>query len=504
MVTRKKIDSNETSLNYAEEESIGVLPGSPVFINMEPNSYGDFGGDITLTARNPINSGRQRKKGKPTDLDAKAEGIEQDFTLYNSPDLLQGFMFADTHKKGEALPTGTSAGNYIVAAGKEAGFLTGALLWATDFDTVALNGLKKVTGSSSGLVGVTGLPAVSPDSGKIKVVGFEAAAGEIAVTVSGGTVKLTSSTLDLTMVLRPGQWIFLGGDATGTKFTNAGNNGFKRVRNVVAGSATIDQSDAAMVAEAGTGLTMRIFFGDFLKNEVGDLIKRRSYHLERTLGVPDPSNPSERQAEYVTGAVANMCALDVGTADKITMTLGFMATDSIQVDASEGPISGTRVTVKEADFFNTSSDVALFRMSIVDPATNSPTPLFAYLTDAKITIDNKASTNKAVGVFGAFDVTAGTFTVTMETTAYFIDVAAIAAVRKSRDVQVVLAMAANNEGFVIDIPLITAGGGLLDIKQDEPIMIPLKADASTAAKLAGDLDFTLGWTFFYYLPNAAG
>ena len=58
-----KIDSNVTGLAYAEEASIGVLPGSPVFYSLEPNSYNPTGAEIKTVARNPINPSRQRKKG---------------------------------------------------------------------------------------------------------------------------------------------------------------------------------------------------------------------------------------------------------------------------------------------------------------------------------------------------------------------------------------------------------------------------------------------------------
>ena len=510
MARVSKIDSNVTGLRYAvESDTPKVLPGSPVWWPLEPNSYNDFGGNVTTVARSPISSDRQKKKGVVTDLDAQG-GFSTDITYTNTQDLMQGFFFADFRKKpevgGYGLDLFTSVANadssYNAASGLNV-LAQGSLIFTTGFTNPGNNGLKRVATSAAGKITVdeTLVDEANPPSGaKIVTVGVEASAGDLDVVVTGGALpKITSTTLDLTTLgLIAGEWIFVGGDVAGDKFTTAANNGWKRVKSISANEIVIDKSTDTMVSEANTTSTVRIFFGRVLINEVGTLIKRRTYHLERTLGAPDNAQPTQVQAEYLKGATPNELIINFATADKLTAELSFVAMEHELVDAVTGPKAGARPALTEADGFNTSSDVSRIKMAIVDDATATPTAMFAYVTEATLTIGNNVTPNKVIGVAGAADMTAGNFDVSGSLTAYFVDVAALNALKNNASVTIDFVLVKANAGIVIDIPLMSLGEGRANVEADQPITLPISFDAAK-----NPYGYTVFTSFFDYLPTAA-
>lgn len=401
---------------------------------LEPNSYTDFGAEVTTVARTPINPDRQRKKGIVTDVDASG-GFNQDLTFTGAQQLLQGFMFADFREKTQYLVTG--------------------------------------------------------------------AAGDIAVVVTGDFVTLTSTTLNfLTLGLVPGEWIFIGGDLAANQFNEEENNGFKRIRAVAANALTIDKSEATMVAEVGTGKSISLYLGRTIKNEAERaLIKRRTYQIERTLGSTDGLEPP--QSEYLIGAVPSEMVVTLATADKITADYSFVAIDNEQRTQTQGLKPGDRPQLEETDAYNSSSDVARIRLALAGGVDEAPQPLFGYSTDFSVTVNNTLTANKAIGRATAFDVSAGTFAVSASVTAYFSDIEAVKAVRNNEDVTIDVIMVKAGKGIVIDMPLVALGDGRLDVELDQPIMLPLSAEAATGAKVDPALNHTLLFTFFDQLPQLA-
>ena len=512
-----KIDSNITGLAYAEEGSLGLLPGegglagSPVWYRLNPNSYSDFGGEVITTAPNPINPSRQRRKGVITDLNASA-GINHNLTYENLTDLMQGVFFADIRAQGEEAVTAVDVDlanpdEYQVAS--TTGFLVGSLIIGKNFTNSANNALNAVTAivaDTSVEVADGQLTDETPGSDAvIKVVGFQFEDADAVIDVTGDLPTLTSTAVaDLTTLgLVPGQWVYLGGDTTASQWTAAANNGFKRIRSVTASAITFDKSDSSMVADAGVvGKTIQMFFGDVLRNESAALINRRSYHLERTLGAPDDSS-SDVQSELIKGAVPSEVSFNIPQSDLASIDLSFVGVDNEQRDAATGPKQTSVISPVAASEYNSSSDIGRIRLSVVSDTDEATSALFAYVTEATVSINNNITPNKAIGVLGSFDVTAGTFEVSGEITAYFSNVSAVQAVRNNSDVSFDVSFVKDNTAMVLDLPLISLGQGRLNVEVDQPITLPVSTDAASGEDISADLDHTALITYFDYVPTAA-
>jgi hypothetical protein len=509
-----KIDSNVTGLAFAEEVCLKQLPtvaddgALPNWYGLEPNSYSDFGGELTTVARSPIDPSRQNKKGTVTDLDASG-GFNTDFTKTNLVRLMQGFFFADWREKaatapvnGAAIPlTGVTAVDktYAAATGLIGFNTAGLLVLATGSGFPTNNGVKTVTAATAGTVVVAEAlvdePA-PPAAMNLKAIGMQFAAADIAMTVTSGIPALTAIAGDFTTLgLIVGEWIFIGGDLLANRFAN--NVGYARIGAIEAKKLTFDETRFAPVAEAGAGKTIRIFFGLVLKNEkTPSLIKRRSYNIERTLGQGETAT----QAEYLEGAVANEFTLNIPQAEKLNADLTFVACDNTYRSGEAGDEikDGPRIAAPGEDAYNTSSDIASIKMSVIDPATSNPSALFGYVSEGSISINNGVTPNKAVGVLGAFDTSAANFVVGGSITAYFTTVAAVKAVRANADVGLSIIIAAKNAGTIFDIPLLGLGGGRLAVEKDAPITVPL-----TPAGAENKNGYTLLYGFFPYLPAIA-
>src|SRR5574343_12520 len=502
--TVNTIDSNVSGLAIAEEECPNQLPVTPVWQYLEPNSYNNFGATINTVAREPINPLRQNKRGTVVDVEA-AGGFNTDFTQDNLTKLMQGFFFNSAYEKYNLLPfNGTANACTSVAGSGVFNFTTSVAGLIRVGDLVKTTGFASSSNNSFGVVTAVAGTQITTDiatvvdaspasTSNLRVVGFEFASGDLVATISSGTLVLTATAKDCTQLgLRAGEEIFIGGDDTGDRFANG--YGYARVKSVTTTTIICDKSSGLTTADAGTGKTVRIFTGTYQRNgtQYSEIV-HRTYQLERTLG----NDTNGVQSEYVKGAYANKFALKFSTASKLEADLSFIAMDYETRTGLVGIKSGTRVNALGQDAYNTSSTMYSVNLNLVE-ASLTPTSLIAFLEELNININNGAKLNKAIGTIGGIGVALGNFVVGGSITAYFQTIAALTAIRNNSDVTLDVIFAKSNAGMCFDIPLLTLGGGNVNITKDEAIKLPLEQFAAENSN-----SYTMSYTTLHYLPKIA-
>ncbi len=165
-----------------------------------------------------------------------------------------------------------SATTLTVSAGGAA-FKVGHLVRTLGFATVGNNKVARVASSTStSIVFPASTFTVETDpipvGASARVVGFQGASGDLVATTTGGNA-LTSTVLDFTTLgngVQVGAWVQIGGAAAGDKFATSGCNGAARISAVAANRLSFDVVPSGFAADTGTGKTIAVYTGDFLKN----------------------------------------------------------------------------------------------------------------------------------------------------------------------------------------------------------------------------------------------
>ena len=172
-------------------------------------------------------------------------------------------------------------------------------------------------------------------------------------------------------------------------------------------------------------------------------------------------------------------------------------------DGVTGIKAGTRPNLGSAKAFNTSTHVTRIRMGLCSNTNEYVDAMFAYVTEARLTINNNITMNKAVGILGAFEATAGTFEVGGNVTAYFQDVSALEALQNNSDVTLDVCVVKDNAGFAFDLPLLALDDGRLNVELNQAVTIPLGLMAADGEDVNSNLAHTIVMSFYDYLPDAA-
>lgn len=490
-----QVKTNNVTLAYCRETSPGVA--STLWKLLEPNTINSFGSTISKVARSPISQTRQRKKGAISDLDSAVE-FEADLTLDSARDFFEGFLFAKftnlTRIWGPQETndvTAVTATGYTVSAG--GAIAQGLLIYARGFTNAANNGLKVVGAASTGTeiktAGLT-VEAGPPAAARVEVAGVQGATGDIQVNAGG---ELISTVLDFTTLgLTVGQMIWVGGDTAGTSFAVAANRGWARVTAIAANLLTIDKTTAAFSVDNGSGKTIQLFFGQFLRN----LAVTDANYLERTFqfegAYPDLDGVGTPAYEYAISNYCNQAAFNLPLTDKATVTLGFIGTDTEVPTITRKTGASSAIVPIQKDALSTTSDIARLRITKLDESG-----LTTYFKTVTATLLNNVSPEKVLARLGAAFMNTGVFQVDIEAQILFTNKEVVTVIRQNTTVAMDFSLRNNDGAIFVDIPSMTLNGGDKEYPVNETVLLNTTAEAFEDPTLG----YSIGISIFPYVPS---
>lgn len=498
-----RVTTNSLTISAARESSLGTLPGSPVWRQLEPNSINQFGSTISKVARNPITKSRQRRKGIITDLDSAVE-VEADLTLSMFRDYMEGFCFAVAIGAPVFIPTAATSGAFTVpavSAGDAAKLIFGAtaadavsLLYARGFDLPANGGLftlaAAVAASATSITVTGGAVAETPDATddvELAVAGVRGAAGDLRIDANG---DLISTALDFTTLgLNVGQWIHVGGPDETNRFFSPANYGFARVAEIAANKLTLERrgdtfvvDDGTDTGSGGTALRIDILFGQWVRNVPVGHSDYLEISTQFELESPNLGTGGADMYEYAMGNYHDTVSINIPLTDKATITYGFIGTDTTDPTPTRATNANAAKVPSETAAFGTSSDLARLVVHKVDE-----TGITTDFKSMTVTLSNNVSPEKVLGNLGARYMNAGNFEADIETQVLFTNPDVPAAIRANTTLGLYFALRNEDGGVLCDFPSGTLDGGSREFPENQTVLM-----SSTFAAFE---DPALGYSF---------
>ena len=500
-----RVITNGMSLSVTREASLGVLPGSPVWFELEPNSISNYGVTVAKTARSPISKSRARRKGVVTDLDSAVE-FEADLTLTQFRLFAEAFMFARAVGPDAYQVSAAGAGTYSVPAlsAAQAGRLiygaatAKSLLYANGFDIAGNNGLKVLgaaVAAAAVTIPVTGVVAEVIDANEnaeLFVAGIRGATGDLQIDAQG---NLISTVLNFTLLgLTVGQVIHVGGVSAVNQFANVNNLGFARVTAITANKLTLAKKSQVFAADTGAGVAVDILFGQFIRNvgsEHADFLQP-SHQFE--LASPNLMAGGVTGYEYSIGNWCDAISISIPLTGKATMTLGFIGTNTTKPNTVRATNAANAKVGGFTAAFGTSSDIMRLRAQDVDEAG-----LTTDFKSATLTLTNNVSAEKFIGTLGAKYLNAGNLEIDIENQVLFSNPDMIERIRCNKTVGIDFVLYNGDGGIAFDAPTGTLSGGGREYPENESVLLNDTFEAFQDPAL----DFSLGISFFPALPPQA-
>ena len=266
----------------------------------------------------------------------------------------------------------------------------GMLIRATGFTDAANNRFFRASaGSATSITPTTGgaTEAAPPGTARVKCIGVQGASGDLLAVTAGGN-GLTSTALNWTTFgLAVGQWVRIGTEAGGDAFSfvgTAANNGYARISVIAATKLSFDIVPTGWAADTGAGKTIRVFFGDYLRN--GTTVLGHSIEKQHTDLAP--------VYQVLKGMVVNTLTMALASQAIVRGTVGFLGMGiAVSATRTTGSTDGTAET---ADVLNAAGNVGRV-------AENGTALSGVYMLENTFNLTNNARQQPAVGGLGASD-----------------------------------------------------------------------------------------------------
>lgn len=490
------VSSNNVSVSVNRESTPGVA--STLWKELQVNGKPDITAKLTKVKRTPIEKERNARKGAAVKLDAAAK-LEMDLTHEVMREITEASYMAVAYGPlqwvGANRPTATTSAHFTVPNIGSA-LVAGTLVVSRGWKTAANNGVFVVGSmSTTTTVIVTGLVAETPDTNQnvsLEVCGVQGASADITIAAN----QVLATLLDLTTLgLQPGQRVWVGGPTSGTSFDTAACRGLGRVVSVVAGVITTDRTTTTWATDAGTGKTIWLLFGPFIRNvpvTSGAPWLRRPYDIETAF--PDLGGSGTDGYIYGEGQEIDETTIDMPLTNKATVSLAFVGMNTTSPTTSRKSGASVALPASPQELMNTSSQVLDISLTALDG-----TDVASGFQSVKVTIKNNLKAQNQMGTLGAAFVNVGRQDVSCDVQAFFDNSAVLAAVRTETSMAFGVGLRSDDlAGFYFDVPVCTLDGGDLDYPENETVLetvtvLPYKDPI---------LGYQSSITIFPYMPAA--
>src|ERR1043166_944554 len=421
-------DANRTSVRAVKETSFRVLPNNPAYQEIRFTSE-SLTYTPTTEVSNEIDSTRQIKDLILTGYDAGGD-VATEYSLENMDIFLEGAFCNYWLRQPEVYNgagweygasatriTATSATTITLAAtsvlsgsainATGTAFVVGHLIRVSGSTVAGVNGLFAVSGSGATSITIAGgaVDAAPAATTRVKVVGLQGASGDIVATTSGGNA-LTSTTLNFTTLgLVVGQWVKISSEGGAYSFATAATNTYCRVSAIAANRLSFDATVGTFAADAGASKTIRVYFGDTVRNGTTPF----SYRIEEQFQLD-----AGTRYTYFRGMEVGTLAVSGDTRAVITATLTLLGSDSTGFTSSRDSGAST-ITPPTGNVLDSSNSIPW----LLEGGATVTTP--NYVSSFGFSLENNLRAQNAVGSPGAIGIGQGRSNFTGNLNTYFGD-----------------------------------------------------------------------------------